>query len=183
MKRLALTRRKTAFLLVVLAGALIWASLSHQREADRGLVILGPVTLTNNQFQITVTNISERVISHELSSPHFRRADEWGTFSLLSFHYLPNGQRMVIMPEKLSPKAAQVLSGTTPRYISAPFEATAWRVAVVWSYDEQTFWEKHWYQFLTRLQGQVPYPLPVLHTNYSPEVPIGSSRLPKHLYP
>ncbi|MCD6049629.1 MAG: hypothetical protein K0Q55_1032, partial [Verrucomicrobia bacterium] len=28
MKRLALTRRKTAFLLIVLAGALIWASLS-----------------------------------------------------------------------------------------------------------------------------------------------------------
>lgn len=183
MMRPALTRRKTAFLLIVLAVALIWASLSLQQGSVGRLVILGPVVLTNNQFQITVTNLSDRLISHELSSPHFKRADEWETFSLLSYHYLPNGQRMVIPPEKLRPATAQVLTGTSPRHISAPFEATAWRVAVVWSYDEQTFWEKLWYQFRTWIHGQAPHPLPLLHTNFSPAVPIGSSRLPKHLYP
>jgi len=183
-------RIKSRGTVVLLAGGLVMAVwwLGSSRTPDpHSALALSPLVLTNNQFQITITNVSSRIIHHDIAAAHFKKHEEWEA-PFISLYTLTNGQTVVwatLQPtnERLLPGSVHIRSGEVPRTINAPFEATAWRVAVVWSYESQTTWEKCWYQLHTRMHGQPPYPLPMLYTNYSSEIKIGSGRLPKHLYP
>lgn len=185
MKRLVPTRRKLGWFVLSLLGiALLGWRL---QKPVPGLVILGPPTITNNHYEILVTNHTGRSISCRLSLPQYLRAGEWELLQSSQIHQLVNGQLRPPPPsDQVPPKTAIKLAGQEPRYISAPFEATSWRTAVIWSYDEQTAWEKWLYDLHTWMHGHPPHTLPIMYTNYSSEIPFrskGASRLPKFLHP
>lgn len=168
---------------MVLGGGVLfvlWLTFRADEEA-RGLVIMSPPILTNNQYTLIVSNRSDRTIACATSSAQFRVGRSW--IPLQAEHLFLLGQGGFAAPEVLKPRASIRISGHEPKYIEAPFEADAWRAGLIWRYERPTRLER----FLSAFQGWIPIqlspPSSPYRTNYSDVLIYGPAPLRKPATP
>ena len=167
----------------VLAGILLISAafyLAFTWRAPEALVSLSHPTISGSSYKVSITNTGKREIHYTVSPMQIKCNGVWAEHIVLSDridHMRPNrptpispGTIWRVPDERLAPGQAAIIDGRLPMHITSPQGATAWRVAVEWSYStpsKMQQWQSEAIRFITRRPQAFR---PARHTNYTSEI-------------
>jgi hypothetical protein len=142
-------------------------------------VTLGTPQISVSSYEVAITNVSDRLISYRMLPLQMKCNGVWMESGISSDQVIYKvSHRPTPIPVitwnisggSLAPGRGDTIPGRVPRYISSPPGATAWRVAVEWSYStpsKMEQWRTKAIRFLTR---RPPTSGSVRHTNFTSEL-------------
>ncbi len=119
-----------------------------------------------------ITNTTSRQILFRVSCPQFKCDGIWAEFSPpAEFIWQGTGQPLLPIPAgSLAAGTSSTVAVSRPFHITAPLNATAWRVGVVWSYSAQTRFQRLRDRAVELVTGRLPRLGRESYTNFSSEI-------------
>jgi len=161
------THSKCIGIAVLIATTWIAVLILREQRRPDGLIV-GPFLMANNgQFSVTISNASHRKITYQVMQPVFNHNGMWGTPTRVSSVFI-NGS-LIAQSGVLAGTIVHTSRVDRPMHISGrvPTGASAWRLAVVWSYTFASSMEKAHAKVMSLMQRRAFTIQPQDYTNYS----------------
>ena len=158
-------RPSLAFLALIVVGTLCFALWLSRHRNPIALGVAG-----HSSFGLT--NTTSRQILFRVSRPQFKCDGVWAEFSRpAEFIWQGMGQPLLPIPaESLAAGTSSTVAVSRPFHITAPLNATAWRVGVVWSYSAPTRLQHLQDRAVELVTGRLPRLDRETYTNFSSEI-------------